>query len=386
MAKKKAETMPSFMTPADLLDSDYITALWTIIRAKYKGDKADDLFGKCVAVLSVMACTCTQRWDKTTNRKGAFIACGIAEDLGQIAEGFARKLRMNEKVVMVILELCKQVGIIAQREDDVWWCPMWVTFQSPAYVCELYETILDNLKSAKSGKGGKMPYKEQQEFIVASMCRTVSSIGTGSIKETIRQWAADYVTAHGDEATTAREWAIYCESHDVPGEWAAYCAGNCTAMQSPASTTSKKRRGKTVKPVDVLADDFMDEPVPAIPETAQPEPVQPVMVADEPTETEPEPDQYSGMGCDDWQAQAQPETMCEFEPEEPEDWMLENADNFDAKPVPVPAPAPDPEPIQPAPDDSTDADEDGYLAALVADSNEPGVPCIAGDPAFGELA
>lgn len=373
MTKKKAETMPSFLTPADLLDSDYVTALWTVIRAKYKGGKADDLFGKCMAVLSVMACTCTQRWDKTTNRKGAFFACGIAEDLDQIAEGFSRKLRMNEKVVKVILELCAQVGIIAKREDAVWWCPMWVSSQSPAYVCELYETILDNLKSAKSGKGGKMPYKEQQEFIVASMCRTVSSIGTGSIKETIRQWAADYVAAHGDEATTAREWAVYCESHDVPGEWAAYCAGNCTAMQPPASTTSKKRRGKTVKPVDVAADDFYDEPTLA----------QPVVPAD----VEPDPDQYSGMGCDDWQAQAQPETMCEFEPEEPEDWMLENADNFDAKPVPVPAPAPDPDPIQPEPaqDDTTDADEDGYLDALVADDNEPGAPCVAGDPAFGEL-
>ena len=382
MTKKKAETMPSYMTPADLLDSDYVTALWTVIRAKYKGDKADDLFGKCMAVLSVMACTCTQRWDKTTNRKGAFVACGIAEDLDQIAEGFSRKLRMNEKVVKVILELCAQVGIIAKREDAVWWCPMWVSSQSPAYVCELYSSILDNLKSAKSSKGGKMPYKEQQEFITASMCRAVTGRCTAAVEEAIKAWAAEYVAAHGAEATTARDWAIYCESHDVPGAWAAYCAENCTAMQPPASATSKKRRGKTVKPVDVVADDFGDdEPAAAIPETAQPEPipVQPVVPAD----VEPAPDQYSGMG-DDEPVQAMPETPYEFEPQEPEDWMLEAmADG--QQPDDDPAPVPDPEPIQPATDDTTDADEAGYLDALVADVNEPGVPCVAGDPAFGEL-
>lgn len=379
MAKKK-ETMGKFMVSADFLDSDFMVALWAVIRQKHKGNKAKDLFGRCAAVLLVLFSNCAKHWDKAANRKGAFVACGVAEDLDQVAEAIACKVRMGEGDVMEALELFVQAKIIAQREDDVWWCPMWVSMQSPAYACELYETVLDNLKSAKSNRGGKMTFKEQQEFIVASMCRLVSGPGTDAINEAIKQWAADYVAAHGNEATTAREWAIYCENDDVPGKWEKYCDEHPVAAKS---STGKKRRGKTVKPVDVLADDFDDDKAaPAIPTPAQPEPVQPVVAAD----VEPDPDQYSGMGCDDWQAQAQPETMCEFEPEEPEDWMLENADNFDAKPVPVPAPAPDPEPIQPAPDDSTDADEDGYLAALVADSNEPGVPCIAGDPAFGELA
>ena len=379
MAKKK-ETMGKFMVSADFLDSDFMVALWAVIRQKHKGNKAKDLFGRCAAVLLVLFSNCAKHWDKAANRKGAFVACGVAEDLDQVAEAIACKVRMGEGDVMEALELFVQAKIIAQREDDVWWCPMWVSMQSPAYACELYEAVLDNLKSAKSNRGGKMTFKEQQEFIVASMCRLVSGPGTDAINEAIKQWAADYVAAHGNEATTAREWAIYCENDDVPGKWEKYCDEHPVAAKS---STGKKRRGKTVKPVDVLADDFDDDKAaPAIPTPAQPEPVQPVVAAD----VEPDPDQYSGMGCDDWQAQAQPETMCEFEPEEPEDWMLENADNFDAKPVPVPAPAPDPEPIQPAPDDSTDADEDGYLAALVADSNEPGVPCIAGDPAFGELA
>lgn len=380
---KKKETMGKFMVSADFLDSDFMVALWAVIRQKHKGNKAKDLFGRCAAVLLVLFSNCAKHWDKAANRKGAFVACGVAENLDQVAEAIACKVRMGEGDVMEVLELFVQAKIIAQREDDVWWCPMWVSMQSPAYACELYETVLDNLKSAKSNRGGKMTFKEQQEFIVASMCRLVSGPGTDAINEAIKQWAADYVAAHGNEATTAREWAIYCESRDVPGEWAAYCAGNCAALEPSASTTGKKRKGKTAKPVDVLADDFNDESAPAIPETAQPEPipVQPVVPAD----VEPAPDQYSGMGGDDWQAQAQAQApapdLYEEEPEEPEDWMLENADSFND----APAPDPDPEPIQPATDDTTDADEAGYLDALVADDNEPGVPCIAGDPAFGEL-
>lgn len=377
---RKTETMPKFMLDRDFKNSDYMVALRAIVRKTVKGSKIKDMRRLCKNVLFALLTLCTYRWTSVENRKGAFIACGIVEDLDQVAADLSCEADEDEDDVMAVLELFIQAGILAQREDSVWWCPMWVSMQSPDYVCEFYEKILDNLKSAKSSKGGKMTFKEQQEFIVASMCRLVSGPGTDAINEAIKQWAADYVAAHGNEATTAREWAIYCENDDVPGKWEKYCDEHPVAAKS---STGKKRRGKTVKPVDVLADDFDDDKAaPAIPTPAQPEPVQPVVAAD----VEPDPDQYSGMGCDDWQAQAQPETMCEFEPEEPEDWMLENADNFDAKPVPVPAPAPDPEPIQPAPDDSTDADEDGYLAALVADSNEPGVPCIAGDPAFGELA
>lgn len=375
---KKTEKMLKFMVSRDYKNSDYMVALWAIVRKAAKGSKAKDMRRLCKVVLDALFTLCTYRWTSVDNRKGAFVVRGIAEGLDQVAADISREADEGEGDVMAVLELFEQAKIIVQREDDAWWCPFWVEMQSPAYVCELHESILDNLKSAKSSKGGKMPYKEQQEFIVASMCRAVSSIGTGSIKGTIRQWAADYVAAHGDEATTAREWAVYCESHDVPGEWAAYCAENCTAMQP--FTTSKKRRGKAAKPVDVLADDFMDEPVPAIPAPVQPAPVQPVV---EP-EQEPDPDQYSGMGGDDWQAQEQPEAPFDFEPQEPEDWMLEAM--ADGQPTDAdPAPAPDPDPIQPAQDDATDADEDGYLAALVADSNEPGVPCVAGDPAFGEL-
>ena len=382
MAKKK-ETMGKFMVSADFLDSDFMVALWAVIRQKHKGNKAKDLFGRCAAVLLVLFSNCAKHWDKAANRKGAFVACGVAEDLDQVAEAIACKVRMGEGDVMEALELFVQAKIIAQREDDVWWCPMWVSMQSPAYACELYETVLDNLKSAKSNRGGKMTFKEQQEFIVASMCRLVSGPGTDAINEAIKQWAADYVAAHGNEATAAREWAIYCESRDVPGEWAAYCAGNCAALE-PSASTGKKRRGKAVKAVDVVADDFNDEPTPT---PSQPEPVQPVVPAD----VEPDPDQYSGMGDDDCQAQEQPPApdLYETEPEEPEDWMLAAmADGLPADvPAPAPAPAPDPDPIQPEPaqDDTTDADEDGYLDALVADDNEPGAPCVAGDPAFGEL-
>ena len=377
---KKTEVMPKFMVDRDYKNSDYVVALRAIIRKSSKGSKAKDMRRLCKNVLLALFTLCTYRWGSVANRKGAFIACGTVEDLDQVAADISREADEDENDVKAVLELFKQAKILVQREDAAWWCPMWVSMQSPDYVGEFYEKILDNLKSAKSGKGGKMSFCEQQEFIVASMCRAVTGRSTGAVEDVIKAWAADYVAANGDKATTTRDWAIYCQNDDVPGKWGGYCDEH-PIIQQP-STTSKKRRGKTVKPVDVLADDFMDEPVPAIPETAQPEPVQPVMVADEPTETEPEPDQYSGMS-DDEPVQSAPENLCEFTPQEPEDWML--AEMADGQ-QPDNDPAPDPDPIQPVTDDTTDADEDGYLDALVADDNEPGAPCVAGDPAFGELA
>lgn len=373
---KKTEVMPKFMVDRDYKNSDYVVALRAIIRKSSKGSKAKDMRRLCKNVLLALFTLCTYRWGSVANRKGAFIACGTVEDLDQVAADISREADEDENDVKAVLELFKQAKILVQREDAAWWCPMWVSMQSPDYVCEFYEKILDNLKSAKSSKGGKMTFREQEEFVTASMCRAVTGRSTGAVEDAIKAWAADYVAAHGAEASTTQGWAIYCQDNNVPGKWEAYCDEH-PIIQQP-STTGKKR--KTVKPVDVLADDFDDEPAPA-----QPEPVQPVVAAAEP-EQEPDPDQYSGMGTDDWQAQAaMPETPYEFEPQEPEDWMLEAmADG--QQPDDDPAPDPDPEPIQPVQDEPTDADEAGYLDALVADDNEPGVPCIAGDPAFGELA
>lgn len=370
---RKTETMPKFMLDRDFKNSDYMVALRAIVRKTVKGSKIKDMRRLCKNVLFALLTLCTYRWTSVENRKGAFIACGIVEDLDQVAADLSCEADEDEDDVMAVLELFIQAGILAQREDSVWWCPMWVSMQSPDYVCEFYEKILDNLKSAKSSKGGKMTFREQEEFVTASMCRAVTGRSTGAVEDAIKAWAADYVAAHGAEASTTQGWAIYCQDNNVPGKWEAYCDEH-PIIQQP-STTGKKR--KTVKPVDVLADDFDDEPAPAQPELVQP------VVADEPAEPEPEPDQYSGMGADDWQAQAQAPApdLYEEEPEEPEDWMLENADSFND----APAPAPDPIQPEPAQDEPTDADEAGYLDALVADDNEPGVPCIAGGPQYGEL-